>query len=105
MITHVRVSHMIADVCLPRYRSSVQVVTVHKHGIIRLFASPDAAADDYVEVLDYRAKVMSDGDHGLLSLAWHPNFAKGTKQAFITYSGNPRDVKVSGSQFAQACSV
>ncbi|KAG5175187.1 hypothetical protein JKP88DRAFT_172702 [Tribonema minus] len=71
-----------------------QVVTVHKHGIVRLYPSIDASVDDFVQLIDLRIAVDSDSDHGLLSLNFHPNFAgpNGTKTAFLMYSGNPKDV-------------
>jgi hypothetical protein len=40
-------------------------------------------------LLDMRAEVYSFGDHGLLSFAFHPDWAQGTTKLFVHYTGTP----------------
>ncbi|KAG5182151.1 hypothetical protein JKP88DRAFT_263405 [Tribonema minus] len=70
------------------------VVTAHKTGFMRLYQNVDADVNDYKTLIDMRADVFSFGDHGLLSFAFHPDFEKGVKKAFLHYTGEPKDVSV-----------
>ncbi|KAG5191211.1 hypothetical protein JKP88DRAFT_174798, partial [Tribonema minus] len=73
-----------------------QVVTSHKTGTMRLYDSIDAGVEDFIPFANNQLDVDSEGDHGLLSFQFHPDFnvkaGVGSKYIFLLYSGNPKDV-------------
>mmetsp|Transcript_15835 Transcript_15835/g.22316 ORF Transcript_15835/g.22316 Transcript_15835/m.22316 type:complete len:1259 (-) Transcript_15835:96-3872(-) len=73
---------------------SGRVITAHKTGRIRLYQSIKSDANNYVELINMMPDVHSHADHGLLSFAFHPDYEKGKKYAYVIYTGNPKDVKL-----------
>jgi FtsP/CotA-like multicopper oxidase with cupredoxin domain len=73
-------------------KKQAQVITAHKTGVLALWESVYAAEDDYTTLLDIRPIVYSADDHGLLAVELHPDFDQGTTEAFILYTGEPKDV-------------
>jgi hypothetical protein len=53
---------------------SAHIVTVHKEGYLRIFASAEVASTEYVQALDISAKVFSILDEGLTSFAFDPAY-------------------------------
>jgi hypothetical protein len=53
---------------------SPHVVTVHKEGYLRIFASAEVGSTEYVQALDISAKVLSILDEGLTSFAFDPDY-------------------------------
>jgi glucose/arabinose dehydrogenase len=60
---------------------------VEQAGRIRAFANDDGATAT-LTFLDISARVISDGERGLLGLAFHPDFPN-TPEVFVSYTGAP----------------
>jgi FtsP/CotA-like multicopper oxidase with cupredoxin domain len=72
--------------------NSPKVLTLHQNGIIRLYESVQSTSDDYKVFLDYQERVYSWVDHGLTSMALHPDFGNGVNEAYVLYTGEVKDV-------------
>mmetsp|Transcript_10825 Transcript_10825/g.15312 ORF Transcript_10825/g.15312 Transcript_10825/m.15312 type:complete len:1257 (+) Transcript_10825:147-3917(+) len=73
---------------------SERVISSHKSGLIRMHESILSEAEDYVTLINMMPDVNSDGDHGLLSFQFHPDFENGQNFAYAMYTGNPKDVSL-----------
>jgi hypothetical protein len=63
------------------------LLTIHKYGSIRHYPSVNVDVEQYTKILDINPDVWSFGDHGLMAMEFHPDWAKGTKKGFIIYTG------------------
>jgi uncharacterized repeat protein (TIGR03806 family) len=65
---------------------------LEKGGLIRTFSVSNPAA--VTNWLDFRSKVRTDSEGGMLGLAFHPNYPA-TPEVYVSYTGSPATAMVS----------
>ncbi|KAG5179584.1 hypothetical protein JKP88DRAFT_256246, partial [Tribonema minus] len=65
---------------------SAHVITIHKHGEVRLYDSVDVDGEDYKTILNIEDKVYSADDHGMVGFAFDPQYGVDRNQyAYLFY--------------------